>query len=143
MSSMRALFVFLTLRSQLIPCRPIPDIKVPALPAPYMTYHADGSARASSSKTLSRPSGLQKPKTVAELEVDDRPYEREPSKREKAAVSAHPCIHIRTRFHATSYRPLVSSNGMRGLPPHSSLARRLYRNNGLHYRHREQIRFRR
>lgn len=59
--------------------RPIPDIDIPALPAPVLTLNVDGTA------STSRPAGASRKGKA--LELDSREYERPLSKREKAAVS--------------------------------------------------------
>ena len=70
--------------------RPIPDLDIPALPPAHISFGQDGSAKASSSSSV-LPTGPKKhgkgKERAAELELDNRPYERELSKREKAAVS--------------------------------------------------------
>jgi hypothetical protein len=77
------------------PLRPIPDIAVPKLPTPHLLFSDDGSARASAQPPAAGPSRPRMSSSVPNgsktsehaLEIDDRPYERELTKREKAAVS--------------------------------------------------------
>ncbi|KAK6907773.1 hypothetical protein I203_101774 [Kwoniella mangroviensis CBS 8507] len=71
---------------------PIPDLSVPQLPKPHLSFTQDGKAQAATKlpelgqagpSKKSIPEG--KKREVAIPELDDRPYERELSKREKAA----------------------------------------------------------
>ncbi|WVF68780.1 hypothetical protein IAT40_003552 [Kwoniella sp. CBS 6097] len=72
---------------------PIPDLSIPGLPKPHLTFTQDGRASASTqlpSTSQAGPSkrpleGRKAQKAIAVPELDDRPYERELSKREKAA----------------------------------------------------------
>lgn len=75
---------------------PIPDLSVPQLPKPHLSFTQDGKAQASTKlPELGRAGPSKKPisegkkREDAIPELDDRPYERELSKREKAAVSNH------------------------------------------------------
>ncbi|ORX37166.1 hypothetical protein BD324DRAFT_681085 [Kockovaella imperatae] len=63
---------------------PIPNLNIPQLPTPYLTFKSDGTAESSGSRKLVKPS-LQAIKSRDTLELDDRPYEKAMSKREKAA----------------------------------------------------------
>ncbi|ORY30600.1 Fcf2 pre-rRNA processing-domain-containing protein [Naematelia encephala] len=62
---------------------PIPDLSIPNLPAPHLSFIADGSAKAPTAAPKVPNAALRK--SAEGLELDDRPYEKEPSKREKAA----------------------------------------------------------
>jgi hypothetical protein len=69
--------------------RPIPDISVPALPQAHLSFDKDGRARASPSEAtlLAKKSVKAKGKEKAIApELDNRPYEKEVSKRQKAKV---------------------------------------------------------
>ena len=69
--------------------RPIPDISITKMPKPHLSFSADGSATAADAPLIiagpsRKRSGKNKNEKIPEL--DDRPYERAMSKREKAAV---------------------------------------------------------
>ncbi|RXK41531.1 hypothetical protein M231_01239 [Tremella mesenterica] len=75
--------------------RPIPGVAITNLPKPYITFRKDGSAHAINPSPVAGPSkgdrhyngetGRKGVRAKLELELDNRPYERELSKREKAA----------------------------------------------------------
>ncbi|WVQ96307.1 hypothetical protein IAU59_003411 [Kwoniella sp. CBS 9459] len=72
---------------------PIPDLSIPTLPKPHLAFTLDGRASASMQVPSTARAGPSKrpiearkaQKAIAVPELDDRPYERELSKREKAA----------------------------------------------------------
>ncbi|OCF37305.1 hypothetical protein I316_01214 [Kwoniella heveanensis BCC8398] len=72
---------------------PIPDLSIPKLPKPHLAFTQDGRASASTQLPLTtravpskRTIEGRKARTAMVIpELDDRPYERELSKREKAA----------------------------------------------------------
>ena len=65
--------------------RPIPNLKIPTLPTPYLAYRHDGTAISSGSKHRTDRAVAGKPAIPATFELDDRPYVKELSKRQKAA----------------------------------------------------------
>ncbi|WVW84987.1 hypothetical protein I302_107023 [Kwoniella bestiolae CBS 10118] len=71
---------------------PIPDLSIPTLPKAHLSFTQDGRAQAFTKLPELAQAGPSKRSTiegkkreVAAPELDDRPYERELSKREKAA----------------------------------------------------------
>jgi len=64
---------------------PIPDMNVPTLPRPHLSFDKTGRAQAHAQLAEAGPS--RRRSTDQAPEPDDRPYQRELSKKEKAAVS--------------------------------------------------------
>lgn len=72
---------------------PIPDIAIPALPRPHLSFDKSGRAHAQANAPEAGPSRQRE--VVKAPELDDRPYDRELTKKEKAtachaSVSANP-----------------------------------------------------
>ena len=80
----------INIREQDLTFRPIPDINVPTLPRPHLSFGEDGRAQAAPSEAtlLATKSAKARGKERATApELDNRPYEKEVSKRQKAKVS--------------------------------------------------------
>lgn len=68
---------------------PIPDLAIPVLPKAHLSFGANGAAKASTSLPEVPHAGPSRHSQAhgKAMELDDRPYERSLTKKEKAAVS--------------------------------------------------------